>query len=843
MPVAQASPVQTTPSAQAKPATSTAAGTPGSAADWYPDPHAPASGRLRYWDGQKWTDNYHTPTQSAMTVQAAAAAATAAQAAVPEPPKKSKKRTWGWVGGIAAGVAVIGIGITAIGLVRMSNQLPECDTFMTAPELNVPVERLLHAEVVCTDSVNGYDYTAPVRDLEDRAVLFTFDAMVSQEQPPSHLEIPEALKYKWGIEVYGDAALSIQIPIAIVDNPDGGWLVDSLERSHYMIYYPEGDPRHEEFENGVENVQLRDNAIYMEGNEFPLAGQWGLRDTYYLVRYIDVDGTPLERPVVSEFGFTHKLSTPEVSYGVDQDSPGTLKLAWRPIPDAKAYVILKAYNTYENGIVLGSRNFEILGFTQETSWSADEALMANLNEGWQEFYLTRQNGSLELYQFSDDSPLNDPDSARQEDDFEYGVIALSSDSSGNWYASAMATTDARAIAGHHVHEIAGNTFVDQYGGNTYFGVQFDDIMDVPTTVPIVSLDGKLRDHNAVLVAGTVLDASGELGPNWYQVGLFAAGTRLGVRVLLHAPEGESILTLIDEFNEYSASQAPQTGAMYSTMGLFELDDATILSTAPDVNYPVFGSHAFVQFLAKHMIARTEAIDLSHWRDQPGRPDLTDAIWEAIDQNPYAYVVDYSRSGDILYLKYSYGPGTYEQHQAELYQAVQTAVASVVKPSMSERQKVTAINNYLVRQAEYDHYAITVTDNWSYDRTGQNWREYALDHGVIHAWEANGAWYPGTFVCYGYAMAFTAMAREAGLDAVTVVGPMTTIGGGHAWNKVYVDGAYYGVDVTWNDSPGGNQLLLVRDSQWGSSSYFGPNAARAEDDEWMLDIHIPLYATP
>src|SRR5690606_10319821 len=253
------------------------------------------------------------------------------------------------------------------------------------------------------------------------------------------------------------------------------------------------------------------------------------------------------------------------------------------VEGAAVYVIFKASNATKNGSVVGLRDYQVLGYTDQHSWSADEALMSGLNEGWHDFYRTRQNA-----------------------------------------------------------------FVEAYGGNTYFGVPFENIDDVPTTVPIVSLDGRLRDHTAVLLPGTVLDASHELGPGWYQVGLFAAGTRLGVRTLLHADEGENILTLIDEFNERSASEAPPTGNIYSTMSLFEIDDAVILETAPAVDFPVFGTHAFVQFLGQHMVARSEAVDLGPWMDQPGRPEVIDAVLEAMDQNPYQYVMDFSLRGDILY---------------------------------------------------------------------------------------------------------------------------------------------------------------------------------------------------
>jgi len=30
-------------------------------AGWYPDPEAPDSGRARYWDGERWTEEYREP--------------------------------------------------------------------------------------------------------------------------------------------------------------------------------------------------------------------------------------------------------------------------------------------------------------------------------------------------------------------------------------------------------------------------------------------------------------------------------------------------------------------------------------------------------------------------------------------------------------------------------------------------------------------------------------------------------------------------------------------------------------------------------------------------------------
>lgn len=52
------------------------------------------------------------------------------------------------------------------------------------------------------------------------------------------------------------------------------------------------------------------------------------------------------------------------------------------------------------------------------------------------------------------------------------------------------------------------------------------------------------------------------------------------------------------------------------------------------------------------------------------------------------------------------------------------------------------------------------------------------------------------VCEGYAKAYLYLSNLIGLESVIVVG--TANGGGHAWNYTKINGAWYGVDVTWDD---------------------------------------------
>ena len=84
------------------------------------------------------------------------------------------------------------------------------------------------------------------------------------------------------------------------------------------------------------------------------------------------------------------------------------------------------------------------------------------------------------------------------------------------------------------------------------------------------------------------------------------------------------------------------------------------------------------------------------------------------------------------------------------------------------------------------------------------------------------------VCQGYALTFKMMCEMAGLDVIYVTGTGTNSAGqtaGHAWNQVKINGKWYNVDVTWDDSlPVSHQYFrltddeISRDHQW-DGTYF------------------------
>ena len=110
-------------------------------------------------------------------------------------------------------------------------------------------------------------------------------------------------------------------------------------------------------------------------------------------------------------------------------------------------------------------------------------------------------------------------------------------------------------------------------------------------------------------------------------------------------------------------------------------------------------------------------------------------------------------------------------------------ASVTNSNMSDRDKALAIHNWIVNSTGYDYgnYLAGTIPDISYTKEG-----VFINH---------------VAVCSGYADAFSYLAKIVGLNCEIVDGTATnSIGyaGGHAWNRVLIDGSWLYVDCTWDD---------------------------------------------
>lgn len=116
--------------------------------------------------------------------------------------------------------------------------------------------------------------------------------------------------------------------------------------------------------------------------------------------------------------------------------------------------------------------------------------------------------------------------------------------------------------------------------------------------------------------------------------------------------------------------------------------------------------------------------------------------------------------------------------ANAYLRLYSLSSRLMIPEMSDRDKVKAVHDWLCLNVAYDFDSFlngTVPED-SFHIAGP------LTHGRA--------------VCQGYAETFKGFMDMAGIECAVITG--TADGGGHAWNRVKVDGEYYYIDVTWDD---------------------------------------------
>lgn len=165
-------------------------------------------------------------------------------------------------------------------------------------------------------------------------------------------------------------------------------------------------------------------------------------------------------------------------------------------------------------------------------------------------------------------------------------------------------------------------------------------------------------------------------------------------------------------------------------------------------------------------------------------------------------------------------GTYRRDRYE--QAAQEALAEAVKPGMTETQIALALHEYLAMHCAYDE---TLERSTEYDVLVR-----------------------GSAVCQGYAEAYMDLLRRVGIECIIVTSEEMN----HAWNQVKLDGAWYHVDVTWDDpTPDRAGLVLHANflrSDEGMTDYYGWDSPHTctdttyDRDAFWSDVCSPiLYA--
>ncbi|MBW7456854.1 transglutaminase domain-containing protein [Paenibacillus sepulcri] len=205
-----------------------------------------------------------------------------------------------------------------------------------------------------------------------------------------------------------------------------------------------------------------------------------------------------------------------------------------------------------------------------------------------------------------------------------------------------------------------------------------------------------------------------------------------------------------------------------------------------------------------LLQKTEMnIDYSGNKDELSA-HIASLLKEAFEADDYtAYIVDsylyavHTWGGDAnikLTVKYRETP----EQKLIVQEKVRDLLPDIIQPSMSQREKVKAIHDWIVLHL-------------AYDESLQRYTAYeALEYGQA--------------VCQGYALLLYRMLSSAGIESRMIEGKVGEIS--HVWNLVNIDSDWYHLDATWDD-PTPDQAGVV------SYNYFLKTDAQMRiDHQWV-----------
>ena len=188
--------------------------------------------------------------------------------------------------------------------------------------------------------------------------------------------------------------------------------------------------------------------------------------------------------------------------------------------------------------------------------------------------------------------------------------------------------------------------------------------------------------------------------------------------------------------------------------------------------------------------------------------------------------------DQLYkvVEHGYRPLPVAQSRAEeYYDYAKNLLSKIISPEMTDAQKAHAIYDWIMWRVIYDDKATSISDLADATAYGAFYIEGVLTNSYY------------TAVCDGMSKAYSLLANMCGLKCYRVVGTAksssTSPAGGHAWNKVLIDGEWFVVDCTWGD-----QRIGVSTGTFGTAKEIRESASHDyifKTDAQIASTHFEL----
>lgn len=186
------------------------------------------------------------------------------------------------------------------------------------------------------------------------------------------------------------------------------------------------------------------------------------------------------------------------------------------------------------------------------------------------------------------------------------------------------------------------------------------------------------------------------------------------------------------------------------------------------------------------------------------------------------------------------PETSAEKNSAMMTEIENAADSIISSipdGLDDFGKILYVHDYIAENTVY------ATDKKSIDEIG--------------LWDtAYGCLVQGKALCGGYSDGFSYVMKRMGIECGVVSGKVAEENGemtGHAWNYVELNGKYYWIDLTWNDtddekSPVIHTYFLIDDTRMnknrivGKNQFFVPSCYSMEDNFFVRhNGYITVYS--
>jgi len=137
----------------------------------------------------------------------------------------------------------------------------------------------------------------------------------------------------------------------------------------------------------------------------------------------------------------------------------------------------------------------------------------------------------------------------------------------------------------------------------------------------------------------------------------------------------------------------------------------------------------------------------------------------------------------------------DSRAALIYDKAKQVLRTIISDNMTDYEKALSIFDWITINTIYDYSSEYYSSNYNFTQDCCYYLEGVFLKGVEQSGNLKGV-----AVCDGFSKAYSLLCNMEGIDCKRIVGTATTASGegGHAWNKVKIDGNYYLVDITWTE---------------------------------------------